>query len=69
MQRLWPNHFLFQLHNRDYHPCSFREIICEEWGAAYYCHLWARVVAADVFSAFEEVGLENHQALSAVGTR
>lgn len=69
MQNLWPHYFAFPLDSKDSHPCSFTAIFCEEWGAAYYCHLWARVMAADAFSAFVEAGLNNQEDLRTIGRR
>ncbi|XP_067004698.2 uncharacterized protein [Anabrus simplex] len=69
VRRLWPRFYEFPLDKRDSQPCSFTAIFSEEWGAAYYCHLWARLVAADVFSAFQEVGAEDVEKLSVVGKR
>ncbi|PNF35222.1 putative cytosolic oligopeptidase A [Cryptotermes secundus] len=69
VRKLWPQYFAFPLDSKDSHPCSFTAIICEEWGAAYYCHLWARIVAADVFSTFLEAGLSNKEDLHMIGRR
>ncbi|GLH07434.1 Uncharacterized protein GBIM_12888, partial [Gryllus bimaculatus] len=69
VRELWPQYSMFPLDKRDAHPCSFSAIFSEEWAAAYYCHLWAQVMAADVFSAFQEAGLENTNELASVGKR
>jgi oligopeptidase A len=69
VQSLWPQYLAFPLDSKDSHPCCFTAIFCEEWSAAYYCHLWARVIAADVFSTFLEAGLDNKEDLSAIGRR
>lgn len=37
--------------------------------AAYYSHIWSKMVAADIYSAFTEVGMEDRDALRAVGER
>jgi oligopeptidase A len=29
------------------------------WGAGYYSHLWSRMLAADIFSAYLEAGWDN----------
>nr|CAH7720514.1 unnamed protein product [Callosobruchus chinensis] len=63
VKRLWPHYRRFKLHKIDSHPCSFTQIFSEEWGAAYYSHLWARMVAADVYSAFHEAREDEHQVL------
>lgn len=55
VKKLWPMYRSFPLEKIDSHPCSFTQIFTEEWGAAFYSHIWARVIAADVYSAFHEV--------------
>ncbi|XP_069701808.1 uncharacterized protein [Periplaneta americana] len=69
VRNLWPQYLAFPLDEKDSHPCSLTAIVCEEWSAAYYCHLWSRVLAADVFSAFREAGLDNRDELSCIGKR
>lgn len=69
VKRLWPEHLAFPLDPRDSHPCSFTTIMCEEWAAAYYSHLWSQVMAADMFSAFVEAGLDNRKELGTIGRR
>ncbi|CAH1977202.1 unnamed protein product [Acanthoscelides obtectus] len=63
VKRLWPHYLSFKLHKIDSHPCSFTQIFSEEWGAAYYSHVWSRMVAADVYSAFHEVRDDEKQVL------
>ncbi|KAJ9594975.1 hypothetical protein L9F63_013697, partial [Diploptera punctata] len=69
VKKLWAEHLAFPLDPRDSHPCSFTAIMCEEWSAAYYSHLWSQVMAADMFSAFVEAGLDNRDELCTVGKR
>lgn len=60
VKNLWPQYRCFPLDKIDSHPCSFTQIFVEEWAAAYYSHLWSRLIAADIYSAFHEVqGNEN----------
>jgi len=54
MKTLWPAHFILPYDKWNSLPCSFSEIVTEEWSAAYFSHIWARMVAADVYSAFTE---------------
>uniref|UniRef100_A0A182N0P5 Peptidase M3A/M3B catalytic domain-containing protein n=1 Tax=Anopheles dirus TaxID=7168 RepID=A0A182N0P5_9DIPT len=54
MKALYPRFHPFPLDRKDAHPCSLLPIVSGEWGAAYYGHLWARMIAADVYSAFAE---------------
>ncbi|CAH0546258.1 unnamed protein product [Brassicogethes aeneus] len=68
VKRLWPQYRLFPLDKYDSHPCSFTQIFCDEWGAAYYSNLWSRMIAADVYSAFHEVQ-NDEQKLKDVGKR
>ncbi|KAG5880866.1 hypothetical protein JTB14_017792 [Gonioctena quinquepunctata] len=68
VKRLWPEYRCFTLHKIDSHPCAFTQVISEEWGAAYYCHLWSRMIAADVYSAFHEVQ-ESEKQMVEVGKR
>ncbi|KAI5637484.1 peptidase family m3 domain-containing protein [Phthorimaea operculella] len=65
---LWPKYHTLPFYKYDTHPLSFTKIFCEEWGAAYYCHLWSKMIAADIYSAFEEARKENKDVL-AVGKR
>lgn len=46
-------------------PCSFTTIVNEEWAAAYFSHVWSKMVAADVYSAFTEDGAD----VENIGTR
>lgn len=60
VKNLWPQYRCFPLDKIDSHPCSFTQIFIEEWAAAYYSHVWSRLIAADIYSAFHEVqGNEN----------
>lgn len=68
VKRLWPQFYPFPLDKSDSHPCNFTEIISGDLGAAYYSHLWAKMVAADLFSAFQEAS-ENSAGLKSVGDR
>ena len=41
----------------DAFPLYFEEMLTGHWAAGYYCSLWARMLAADIFSAYVEVRL------------
>lgn len=69
VKNLYPKHFVFELDKKDAHPCSFLQIFSGEWGAAYFSHLHARLIAADVHSAFEEARKLGEEDVFKVGKR
>lgn len=70
VKELYPKYHVFTLDKKDAHPCSFFPIFSGEWGGAYFSHVWSKLVAADVYSAFFEANKsQNDSEFVEVGKR
>ncbi|KAK0163532.1 hypothetical protein PV327_007205 [Microctonus hyperodae] len=55
MHRLWSQHFVMPENNDDSSVTSWTGIFSGPWAAAWYSDLWSRMIAADIYSAFQDL--------------
>lgn len=59
MKRLWKEHMILPLERNDLYIYSFESIFSESTVTNYFSYLWSRMVAADLYSAFQEIRTED----------
>ncbi|XP_076435405.1 uncharacterized protein LOC143275299 [Babylonia areolata] len=69
MTRVWAEYMPLPLSRDDNHPCSFTHIFSDQYPAAYYAYKWSEMIAADLFAAFKEQGLEDAGKMRELGGR
>ncbi|XP_029849142.2 probable cytosolic oligopeptidase A [Ixodes scapularis] len=67
--RLWPQFIPLPRDKRECHLCSFTPITVGDFPAAYFSFLWSKMVAADIFGAFRQVGFAEGSEVDHVGER
>ncbi|GAB2232017.1 hypothetical protein Drorol1_Dr00011037 [Drosera rotundifolia] len=68
-QRVCSKTQVIPLFPEDRFLCSFSHIFAGGYAAGYYSYMWAEVLSADAFSAFEDAGLNDEEAVRETGKR
>ncbi|KAL7306463.1 hypothetical protein TKK_0001877 [Trichogramma kaykai] len=69
MKQVWKEHFVFPEDKKDSHPCSWDDVFISDFGAAYFCDLYSRMLAADAYNAFREVPGDDEVERRKIGLR
>jgi len=67
--RLAPQYLVLDREKEDAFPMYFESMLTGHWAAGYYSATWGKMLAADLFSAYIEAGLENTEAVGKVSAR
>jgi len=67
--RLATQYLVLEREKEDAFPMYFEDMLTGHWAAGYYSHTWSKMLAADLFSAYLEAGLENKEAVAKVSAR
>jgi len=67
--RLAPQYLVLDREKEDAFPMYFEEMMTGHWAAGYYSFTWSKMLAADLFSAYLEAGLENEEAIAKISGR
>ncbi|KAF7397958.1 hypothetical protein HZH68_009180 [Vespula germanica] len=59
MDRLWKEHFVIPMEINNVFIYSFKSIFSMRLATNHYSHLWSKMIAADIYSAFQEIPLED----------
>lgn len=70
LRRIWPQYQVLKLDKKDSHLCSMPELITGPFASAYFSHIHAHMLAADIHEAFLEAKKSNNPSdLEEVGKR
>ncbi|XP_032678054.1 probable cytosolic oligopeptidase A [Odontomachus brunneus] len=69
MKQLWPKYFALPLEKRDVHVCSFEALWSGRWAAAYFSKIWSEMIAADLYTAFQEIKPDDKSQQKELGAR